>query len=1242
MTLPNRTTVAALALLIFASAMPTAPAQAASGSDVYVERIDLGLGVADRETTLRVFVKNGGSTAFDTSRGWQLWLGYKAPTETRITRDASHCIDRSQQVDGTSGTCYRRFAATDPARIIPAGGTKEIIVPWSPDRLAHGGVGTLVTAIEQLGCEQGALGCYDDPSSLRGPSTPDGNPSNNVGEHAVFVKTPAVRAVPLRGAPDYPGANVNSAWRAEDVKAACNRAPDVTKVGCKAKPDTLLVFEYLVINEGNAGDTFVPTLVDDEPTSRNIVQRGFQVSFQPPDVIIPEARGSKVVRVEVLVPKGERVGNDTNIASDVTARVRWRSLLDERLTTSNLPAQVCTTELRQNGLCQDPSFPSLLIDAARSVNVTTLDARKQANVSQIDEFNFTINNTGNVQDTFLIKLDREVSSINDSWVPTFPASVTLEPFTQATVKMTVLPPANATKGVHPFELTVQSAADTEGTTLRRLRFEPDLQQEFGLTGYTPTPLLRVVPAKVAPFVLHVVNTGNGPDNVTLNLENVPFTWQAQLSNRTIQVPPFGTSTVYLNVTAPENAPADAMGSFFVNVTSQGPSAKPPEQRPRVSFQVNMTVQSGSNIRLTAPVTSTFIDPGATHEFDVVLRNTGNARDNFTIAVERDQSQLAWAASVTPAYAVLDPLQQVIARVSLRAPTTAAVGETSSAFVTATSTASKSTFQQVKLEGRVSGPDLFVSTIVANATQPYSGDPLEVNVVLGNGGNKAPSTNATLKVYFQPANGAQRVIAEKAFAPTDLVGGRRIAERILWDTTGIEGDGTLIARIDELDAIPEIDDSAASNEATRALTLRVFDIRLTPAQGQSGRPGEKVSYSEGQYVFLAEYRGNQPTEPVDIYIESEHGWGSSRLALALPRGSVIPILADVTIPSMPGVARDTLRVTIVPSLRPESVVTATTTTTVLDEEKPRIRSVAADPDATKLGVPITIRAVVEDATGLASVRAFVHAPTNETQSLLLEPQGGNVYATTQTFPAAGTYRYYVEATDGSDNKNVNTSRDVVATFTIAPGSAPVIALGEGQSTTIRSGTLVRLNITDPLGISKASYAIKGVSYDLPRPFSIDTSSFQAGTLDVTVTAHNVYGVATSQQFTFVIDNTPPGITGVTLEPARPKANEEVTVRIEVDTQVSAVDVLVKKDGQVLETLTGTRQGAGVFTVKLTPPEGEYALDVTAKDAAGNVKLQEAAARFSAKPASPFDVPGPGLLLVALAALAVALATRRKQG
>ena len=77
--------------------------------------------------------------------------------------------------------------------------------------------------------------------------------------------------------------------------------------------------------------------------------------------------------------------------------------------------------------------------------------------------------------------------------------------------------------------------------------------------------------------------------------------------------------------------------------------------------------------------------------------------------------------------------------------------------------------------------------------------------------------------------------------------------------------------------------------------------------------------------------------------------------------------------------------------------------------------------------------------------------------------------------------------------------------VDPGSAPVIKLAEGQATTIRSGTPVRLNITDPLGVGRAAYVIRGITYDMPRPYQIDTSSFPNGTVEVAVEAENVYGV-----------------------------------------------------------------------------------------------------------------------------------------
>src|SRR5581483_10761367 len=528
----------------------------------------------------------------------------------------------------------------------------------------------------------------------------------------------------------------------------------------------------------------------------------------------------------------------------------------------------------------------------------------------------------------------------------------------------------------------------------------------------------------------------------------------------------------------------------------------------------------------------------------------------------------------------------------------------------------------------------------NTTTPYAGDPVALTLRVGNQGNHPPAGPVTVGVVAVK-DGAQTLVGNVTLGPSDLRAGALRDVPLVWDTTGLDGSVVLQATIDPANAISEIDET--NNAATRAVTLRTANaIRLVPAQGLDGHPGEAISYSQPPNVFQVQYTGNQPSEPVHVEIQSAHGWvpvGKTSLDLDLPRLALIPIRVDMTIRDLPGTSSDLVTVRVVPTFRPGAVVLATATTTVIDDAKPVISAVSVDPPTATLGQNVTIRASITDATGLSSVRANVVTPANDVVSLLMLPGSDGVYAVTQPWTAAGAYGVTLAAIDNAPTPNANDTHEILAHFTITPGSLPTIALAPGQPTTIRTGAPVKLAISDPLGIASANYTVRGVTYDMGRNYTLDTSGFASGTVQVMVSAQNLYHVPNVAFFNFTVDNTPPGIRSVTLTPSAPKAGEDATVRVETDAKVTAVQVLVKKDGQVVQTLNAIRKSAGVFEVPLNPSAGAYTLDVTAQDAAGNQKLSEGAVVFSAKAGNA--LPGPGVGLVALAVVAGALLLRRRR-
>lgn len=1225
--LPNRVAAALITALLLLVLVP-GPSTAQSGNDLIVQKIEAPNLVVGVPSSVSIIIKNEGSQNFNApATGWRLFIGFNGPNE-------ANCIEPGG-VASTSDVCYQDMSSVS----IAARSTYTHTFLWSPTSAQKSDL-DLSTPSDRLHVE--ILSRLGMPNG-QDPSPPDSNPLNNQHSDPVFVKAPSVRAVPDRELP--PDGGVNDAWTLDDIKdSACDDPAKIYRVGCLTKPGTLVSFSYRLKNEGNADDVYVPS-VRDTTSPRSLAQRGYKFFFSPSTIALA-ANQTGAVTVQILMPENETAFAGVNI-NQATAWIRWTSSLNNQVTTA-LPCGG-DPDRTQAGLCADPSLPTLGAKVRRSVWVGNNESWVLVDAGIPAQLNLSINNTGNDDDFFRVFWDRSKSTINDSWAPTAnqPGGIFISSFDVENSSFSITPPLNATRGIYKLDLYAESQLDANKVRANQ-SFTLELRPRYAIAGGAVNGIARVVPDEEAVFNLFVNNLGNAPDNATLKLENVPSGWESSISARAFTLDPFGRQLLTLKVRPPENTINNTYAEIFVNVTSQGKPEQPEALKPNVSIKVNVSVLRGPNTRVTAPLWESFIDPGKNVTFEMTVRNTGNVEDNFTLSTDRED--ISWTAQLDPPYLRLRPLEQATARVTVRVPATAEVGEEKKVFVTIQSTVDIAKRRVVNFTGRISGPDLFVASVAAEATSIYAGQDVGITVILGNEGNKPPTANATLRLEYLKDGVPTLIGAQRLYTPTELPGGIRKTERFVWNTTGVEGNVLLRASIDPEDIILEIDDSDSSNVATRAATVRTFEMRFTAAQGLSGRPGEEISYGDEPNVFIVEYRGNQDTEPIEVVIESEHGWvldtesGASRKALDLVLRPFAPVGLPVQlrIPERPGVAADTLRVVITPKLRPESVIYGSTTTTVIDEEAPEILAVLATPDNAKLGQDVTINAQVRDATGLRSVTAYVVRPGagNVTETLPMTHIGDGVYSVTRVFEAAGEHRYYVGAVDGSSAGNANDTQDTLRTFRITPGSAPVIKLAANQSMKIRTGSPIGLNITDPLGIAKVNYTISGVDYELTRPFDvIDTSSFAAGTIQLVITAENIYGARTSAPFSFVVDNTPPQIQSVEITPTQPAINEEVTVRIRTDGDAASVEVAVSRDGQLVATHKAARiQGA--WEVKYNPGEGENVLDVTAKDEAGNPTVKARAVVFTAKPKGFLGIPGFEVAVLALAAVAVALAMRRR--
>lgn len=1237
-------TVAALTLGALLLLPGLAVAQTPPYTDLVVAKVEYGgerrvVGVA---APINITIANEGTADFSSPTGWQIFVSLGG-------RSDGSCITRNEAVPvGATSACYIRFTAATPNANIPAGQTRTYSITWTATSEQF----TPTVEGKRMYVEIGPIG---DPGRWQSDNLcegPDQRCHGNLWSLDIRVGRAGVRAEPMRDKPDVFDATKNTPWPADQIKTSCptEESGEAVTRGCIAKPGKRIVATYLVTNSGTVRDSYVPSLIDPNGDLR--------VAYYTVDAVpvLIDPGADELVKVIIGVPENATAQSDYNTQSP-RLKMRWTSTVNGAVHTNLQNGPGCTGDVAD--YCTDPTLPSWIVDYRYGFNITSNETFKQIEPGVPAQFNLTVLNTGNWPDRFNVTLDNATGNIA-GWSTSVSWTATIQPNETGNASIRLNPPNGALNGSYHFRLVVASlndqsrensapcraftpqipgAVEDRGRATCGLDFTAHLGQAWAIRGM-PAVASQNVPGEPVEYKLGVKNDGNGWDNITLELQASIGGWEARLSNTTLRMPPGTTHPFTLTVVPPPGTAPGTVAAFFVNATSSGPHDRPLNERSQFSLENRHTVLQGPNIALVAPVNSTFVDAGAASSYDLLITNTGNVADKFNVTLERQHT--FWGATVEPSEVTLQPNQQTSVRVTVVAPgpTTAQVGDRTNVIATVKSTADPSRAKQTTFEARVSGPDLFVDNVVVDPATPYSGDPVRVDVVAGNTGNKIANANVTLRVYFVQG-GVERIIGERKFLPSELPAQRRLTESFAWNTKDIEGAGMLLARIDVDDIVREIDDTAASNERTRAVTLRTLKLEVKPAAGLTARPGEEVSYGEEPNAFLVTYSGNQANEPVTIRFESEHGWlaSQSELSIALPRNTPVPILAKLAIPALPGAGKDTLTMRVTPSLRPEAAVTVSTVTTVLDEQNPRILSIVPVPAVSVIGESVNLDVRVEDATGVTAVTLYVTLPTNETQGVVATRVAGDLWRATQPFTVAGPYRVSAEATDAADPPNRNRSRALTSAFTVNPGSAPVVALAEGQGTTVRTGSFIRLDIRDPLGIGKATYTLLGVTYDLRGPvYQIDTSAFPSGEVDLTVTAENIYGVKTAKRFGITVDNTPPGITRVTMSPPQPLANEDVTITVQTESQVQSVDVLVKRDGQVVETLNATRKGTGRFEVKYNAPEGDYRLDVTARDVAGNANLAESAVVFTAKKDS---VPGPAAALATLAALGAALALRRRR-
>ena len=214
-------------------------------------------------------------------------------------------------------------------------------------------------------------------------------------------------------------------------------------------------------------------------------------------------------------------------------------------------------------------------------------------------------------------------------------------------------PVTGVRGDHVFRLTL----DPGRTVLESDEGNNILEVPYFFRGYdvamtSPRTNIKADPGEMVAFEMTLENGGNVPDEINLQLSTLPPGWQGGFVKDSHTLNPGATTRVLLDVLVPTNATAGEMARLVATATSSGNDTK--NKTLYLEIQVNQVY----GLEVAALSGPQDLEPGEDRTLMLMVRNTGNGMDMFTISPPEQVPPGWWVQ-----------LKQAIVEVPLRSETT---------------------------------------------------------------------------------------------------------------------------------------------------------------------------------------------------------------------------------------------------------------------------------------------------------------------------------------------------------------------------------------------------------------------------------------------------------------------------------------------------------------------------------------------------------------------------------------------
>lgn len=330
---------------------------------------------------------------------------------------------------------------------------------------------------------------------------------------------------------------------------------------------------------------------------------------------------------------------------------------------------ISVSAVPRNDLTAQPDYTTVYVYITQKagVRVTASEPKlKEGAPTDVVNFNFNVENTGNGQDIILLNTESK-SGWENSVVGGYD-NLTLNPENNlqvVTVSITVPPydAATGTPNIGYEDISTLNARsgfdrainDNDTVTVR-------VKQGYGVKLDPDYNSSKVDPGDSMVYTINVTNQGNGKDTIDLIDIYTPLDgWSMSLSANQVEDLPKGEiETVTVTVTAGEDA--SAIDSFLVTIrgTSRGNTSK------QDTANVTTTVEQvpGIEISLLSPESQSGM-PGDNIYFELEIKNTGNGRDNFSFEIP--SKTYNWTSLLSETETEVDPFQNTIVLLTVQIP-----------------------------------------------------------------------------------------------------------------------------------------------------------------------------------------------------------------------------------------------------------------------------------------------------------------------------------------------------------------------------------------------------------------------------------------------------------------------------------------------------------------------------------------------------------------------------------------------